>query len=112
MANKLSDLKAELSPERLERIEKRKEELLMELELRELRKALNVTQQQLAERLGVEQSSVSRAERRRDLLVSTLRSIVEAMGGELEVRARFPDAEVSIQFERPDAEEKRVPSGD
>lgn len=108
MANKLSKLKDQLPPERLRRVEQRTDELLLELHLREIREALGVTQRQLAKRLGVEQSSVSRAERRRDLLMSTLRSFVEAMGGELEVRAHFPDTDVRIQIDDPPREEKRA----
>ncbi len=56
----------------------------------DLRKARNLTQVKLAESLGVAQSEVSRLEQRTDMYVSTLRDVVEAMGGELEIRAKFP----------------------
>lgn len=59
--------------------------------LGDLRKALGLRQEDLAERLGVGQVAVSRMESRDDVLVSTLRNVVSAMGGQLEVRAVFPD---------------------
>jgi len=61
--------------------------------LGELRKARGLRQTELAERLGVGQVAVSRMESRGDLLISTIRNVVEAMGGRLEVRAVFPDGE-------------------
>jgi transcriptional regulator with XRE-family HTH domain len=59
--------------------------------LDELRAARHLTQAQLAQALGIKQAGVSRFEKRTDLYVSTLRRVVEAMGGELEIRAIFPD---------------------
>jgi transcriptional regulator with XRE-family HTH domain len=61
-----------------------------ELNLRQLRATLNLTQTQLAEALGVGQDEVSRAERRADMLISTLRHTVEAMGGTLDIVAHLP----------------------
>ncbi len=58
-----------------------------------LRQARHQTQVALAERLDIPQTAVSRMERRTDLLLSTMRSYVEALGGRLELRAIFPDAE-------------------
>ena len=58
-----------------------------------LRQARHQTQVALAERLDIPQTAVSRMERRTDLLLSTMRSYVEALGGRLELRAVFPDAE-------------------
>jgi hypothetical protein len=62
-----------------------------ELTLAQLRAALRQTQAELAERLRMKQTSVSRLERRGDLLLSTLRAYVRATGGELELVARFPE---------------------
>lgn len=68
--------------------------------LRELRALSRLTQEDLAERLGIQQGAVSRMERRRDMTVSTLKRLIEAMGGELEVLARFPGESIRIsQFE-------------
>ncbi len=62
-----------------------------ELTLAELREARRRSQAELARKLGVQQSAVSRIERRTDMDLSTLTGIVEAMGGTLEIIARFPD---------------------
>ena len=62
-----------------------------ELTLRDLRQARYLTQERMAELMGVEQESVSRLERRADLLLSTLGSYVAAMGGRLRLVAEFPD---------------------
>ena len=62
----------------------------------EHRLARQLSQETLAESLGIDQSGVSKLERRADLYVSTLRRYVEAMGGSLEIVARFPDGEVRI----------------
>ena len=62
-----------------------------EMSLRELRKARRLTQAHLASELGISQDGISRLEQRSDLLLSTLRKTVEAMGGSLSLIARFPD---------------------
>lgn len=62
-----------------------------ELTLRDLRQAQNLTQERMATLMGIEQESVSRLERRADLLLSTLSSYVAAMGGRLRLVAEFPD---------------------
>jgi len=64
-----------------------------EMTLRELRHARKLTQVRMAKRLGITQDSVSRLEKRSDLLLSTLRKTVEAMGGSLSLVAEFPDRE-------------------
>jgi transcriptional regulator with XRE-family HTH domain len=65
--------------------------------LHELRAARSLTQEKLAGELKVNQAAVSKLERRTDMYVSTLRAYVRAMGGELEIIARFPDGEVRIE---------------
>ena len=62
-----------------------------EMTLRDLRKARNQTQARVASELGINQENVSRLEQRSDLLLSTLRGYVEAMGGKLSLMAEFPD---------------------
>ena len=62
-----------------------------EMTLRQLRHARKLTQVKMAKALGVTQDSVSRLEKRSDLLLSTLRKTVEAMGGNLSLVAEFPD---------------------
>jgi DNA-binding XRE family transcriptional regulator len=81
-----------ISPERRAMIEARAGELIAEeMTLQDLRKARALTQVRLAELLSIKQESVSSLEKRSDLLLSTLRSYVEAMGGELTLVASFPD---------------------
>ena len=59
--------------------------------LRKLRDARNRSQKQIAEQLGIQQAAVSRLERRTDMYISTLRNLIQAMGGDLDIIARFPD---------------------
>lgn len=73
-------------------IERRARKLIGEyLTLQDLRKARQLTQETMAELLGIRQENVSRLEKRTDLLLSTLRGYVEAMGGRLRLVAEFPD---------------------
>ncbi len=81
-----------LSAPQRKKVEARTEELITEeMTLHELRTARRLTQVRMAKTLGITQDSVSRLEKRRDLLLSTLRKAVEAMGGDLSLVARFPD---------------------
>jgi DNA-binding XRE family transcriptional regulator len=81
-----------LSARRRKRIEARAAALIAEeMTLRELRRARKLTQVRLAKALGISQDGVSRLEKRSDLLLSTLRKSVEAMGGNLSLVAEFPD---------------------
>jgi transcriptional regulator with XRE-family HTH domain len=90
-----------LPPESMERVARMVEAELFAMELNDLRRARQITQEELADRLGTRQSNVSKLERRTDVRVSTLRDVIEAMGGELRIIAHFPDADYRIdQFER------------
>jgi transcriptional regulator with XRE-family HTH domain len=110
MATKFRNVREKMDPERQERIRQRTEELLAELPLQELRQARALSQQELAEVLGLNQATVSKLERRTDMYLSSLRRFVEAMGGELEISANFPDGRVRIQlFE--DLNEEEKPAG-
>ena len=81
-----------LSATRRTKIKARAAELIAdEMSLRELRQAHEKTQVRVAEALGIGQDGVSRLEQRSDLLISTLRDYVQAVGGDLELVARFPD---------------------
>ena len=81
-----------LSPQRRAKIERRAKELLNEhMTLQEIRKARKLTQEHMAEVLGIGQDSVSRLEKRTDLHLSTLNNYIEAMGGKLKLVAEFPD---------------------
>jgi transcriptional regulator with XRE-family HTH domain len=71
-------------------------ELLLEMPLYRLRLARNLTQDELAPAMGTTQASVSKLERRSDVYLSSARRYVEAMGGELQITARFPDGEFRL----------------
>ncbi|MXZ35843.1 MAG: helix-turn-helix transcriptional regulator [Acidobacteria bacterium] len=92
MAVNVDDKIRKLSNTQRKKVEVRAAELIAEeMTLRELRKARKLTQVRLASRLGITQDGVSRLEKRSDLLLSTLRETVEAMGGNLSLVAQFPD---------------------
>ena len=88
MARNLDQVLNGLSARRKEKIEERAAELAT---LKDLRQAMQKTQVELAEVLHIGQESVSRLEKRSDMLLSTLRGYVEAMGGKLELVAHFPN---------------------
>jgi len=88
MARKLDEVMAALPKERQRRVEARAMELAT---LRDLRLAALQTQEQMAAALGVGQDTISRLEKRSDMLLSTLRHYVESMGGKLELVAQFPN---------------------
>src|SRR5438093_11334228 len=92
MPTNVNDAIGRLGPARRKKVEKRAAELIAEeMTRRELRRARERTQVQVARALGITQDSVSRLEQRSDLLLSTLRSYVEALGGNLSLIAEFPD---------------------
>ena len=68
-----------------------------EMDLAEVRRALKLSQDEIAQTLGIGQGSVAKIEQRTDMYVSTLRRFIEAMGGELEIVARFPDHAIKIK---------------
>jgi transcriptional regulator with XRE-family HTH domain len=110
MARKWREFRKQRSAEREGRIEKRisRESARINYSLAQLRTARNYTQAQLADVLDRPQNAVSKVEHRVDVYISTLRSYIEAMGGRLEIRAMFPDAEVVItQFEDIDPQKKQ-----
>jgi transcriptional regulator with XRE-family HTH domain len=87
----LDDYLKQLPKDQRKRVESRAKEIAAEeLTLCQLRKAMRHSQTTLAELLGVKQAEVCRLERRTDMYLSTLRRYVEAMGGQLELRASFP----------------------
>lgn len=96
MARKFRELEAKMSPASISRSDAAYRRLKQEMALEELRGALRLTQQQLAETLKVNQSAISKLERRTDMYVSTLERFIEAMGGRLEIRAVFPEGSVRI----------------
>ena len=90
MAKKFSALRDKMSGEARARAHHRATKMLAEMALPELRKALDVSQEDLARVLKVSQASISKMENRSDLHLSSITAYVEALGGELELVARFP----------------------
>jgi transcriptional regulator with XRE-family HTH domain len=96
MPTKFETLRRQMTPERQARVEARTQELLATMPLNQLRKARSLSQEELAEILDVNQATVSKLERRADMYISTMRRFVRAMGGELEIHARFPEGVFEI----------------
>lgn len=100
MAKSFRILKEKMSPQARKKIKEKTQLLLEEMPLQELRQAKHLSQEHLATILSTKQANVSRIERRADVYISTLRSYIEAMGGELEIIARFPEGSIKInQFQ-------------
>lgn len=100
-----------LSAERKARVADRVSDLKREMALHELRQARERSQEELARELNVGQPAVAKLERRADMYVSNLRRYIEALGGSLEITARFPDGSVNIsnfgELAEPPARRKR-----
>lgn len=97
MAINIDDLIRRLPKKTQEAINSRAKELIEEeMNLQGLRKAQQLTQNELAQKLGVKQAEISRLEQRTDMYLSTLQSCVKAMGGTLEIIARFPKKSVRV----------------
>ena len=92
MSVNIRDKIGKLNAAQRKKVEDRAAEIIAEeMSLRDLRKARKLTQARLAKTLGITQDSVSRLEKRSDLLLSTLRKTVKAMGGDVRIIAEFPD---------------------
>lgn len=92
MSVNVNEIIRKLSPAERKKVEDRAADVIAEeMSLRDLRKARKLTQARVAKTLGITQDSVSRLEKRSDLLISTLRKTVKAMGGDVRIIAEFPD---------------------
>lgn len=100
MAKKFSQFKASLPTDVQNQIDTQANDeikrILKEMPLNELRQARGLSQTLLAKHLGVQQPAVAKLEKRTDMYISTLRSHIQAMGGELNITATFPEGEVKI----------------
>jgi transcriptional regulator with XRE-family HTH domain len=100
MSQPFKTLLEKMTPERRTRIKLKTELLKREMALGELRQALKLTQEELANLLKMNQAAISKFEHQSDIYISTLRKILSAMGAELRIVARFPDVDVQIdQFD-------------
>ena len=104
--NSFSKLRQAMRPESRERAEQKSLKLREQMDLAELRNAMQLSQKQLASALKVGQASVAKMEKRTDMYLSTLRRFIEAMGGELDIVARFPDHSIPIKTFSQISEEK------
>jgi transcriptional regulator with XRE-family HTH domain len=92
-----------------ERGERRAQMLLNEMVVSELRQLAGKSQREIADILGIKQPSLSKIEKQSDMQISTLRRIVAALGGELDLIARFPNRDVRIKpFTRRSRKRKRA----
>ena len=89
--------KQKLTPQQLNAIDREVEQELVEMDLRAIRELLGKTQVDLAEATDMTQSEVSRLERRPGVRLSTLKRVVEALGGEIEIFATFGDKRVRLR---------------
>ena len=96
MARKFEELRSPMTPRAQARARDKAREMLAEMPLDELRQARGLSQQMLATLLHVQQPAIAKLEKRTDMYISTLRSHIQAMGGELEITARFPEGTVRI----------------
>jgi len=96
MAKSFKQLRDKMSPVSQKRAEVKAQQMLAQIPLSELQRARSLSQEIMVETLLMKQASISKMERRTDMYISTLRSYIEAMGGQLDIIARFPAGEVKI----------------
>ena len=96
MARKFSELEAKMSPKRRKRVDAMARETMTQMLLAEIRRQAGLTQTELAEALGVRQPTLSKLESQDDMQISTLRRIIHALGGELELIANLPGGSIKL----------------
>ncbi|MCX7089934.1 MAG: XRE family transcriptional regulator [Legionellales bacterium] len=96
MNKSFSTLKSKMSLTAQKAVEEKTNQLLKEVLLYEIREQLHITQEEMAAKLNTKQANISRTERRRDMKLSTLKRYIEAMGGELDIVAKFASNEVHL----------------
>ena len=112
MSRNVNDIIKKLSPAQRRKVEARAAQLIAEeMTLQELRHARKLTQVRMAKALGIGQDGVSKLEKRADLMISTLRKTVEAMGGTLSLVAEFPDREPVVLSGIAEEEPAQKPAG-
>lgn len=106
MSKPYSILGGEMKPAARKKAAEKTKAMREAMPLQELRQARNLSQEQLAQTLSIKQVAVSKIEHRTDMYISTLRNFIKAMGGDLEIIAKFPDGLVPINQFRGIAEER------
>lgn len=112
MARKFADLEAKMSADAIARSDVLYRKMVAEMALHELRRARGISQERLAKALRIKQPNVAKLEKRTDMYISTLRAAIEAMGGSLDIVARFPDGNVKITNFSSIDESETTPAGD
>ena len=97
MARNFKELEQKMPPESLARAKTRAREMMAEMLLAEIRKNVGLTQEDLAAQLGIKQPTLSKLEAQEDMQVSTLRRLIQALGGELELIAHLPGGDIRIR---------------
>jgi len=93
MAKSLNELRKKIKPEVQAAARAKAVGIVAEMSLSEVRKTRGANQSTLAERMNIAQPNISQIENRPDALVSTLNQYIEALGGKLEIHAKFPDGQ-------------------
>lgn len=94
-------LRDRMTPQQLAQGKRHANEMMTEMLLAELRKLAGLTQEELAAAMGITQPSLSKLENQDDMQISTLRRLIEALGGQLEIIAHLPGGDISVrQFKR------------
>jgi len=96
MSKLFKNLIEKMPAERQKRIKQKAKNLKTQMAIGELRRALELTQEQVAGSLNIKQAAISKIERQSDIYIGTLRKILTAMGAELRIVAHFPDTDVEI----------------
>lgn len=96
MAGNFKDLEAKMPPQAVARGKARARQIMAEMVLAEVRKMAGQTQEETAAALGIKQPTLSRLESQDDMHISTLRRLIEALGGELEIIAHLPGGDIRL----------------
>jgi len=96
MARNFRELEAKLPSDSLALAKARAKDAMAEMLLAEIRKAVGLTQEELARTIGIKQPTLSRLESQDDMQISTLRRLIEALGGELEIVAHLPGGTIRL----------------
>lgn len=100
MAKNFRELEAKMTPESLALAKAKAKVMMAEMLLGEVRKTVGLTQEQVAATLGIRQPTLCRLESQQDMQISTLRRLIHALGGELEIIAHMPNGDIRLtQFE-------------
>ena len=97
MARNFRELEKKMPAASRARAEQKAKKILAEMLLAELRKLAGLTQEDLAAAMGITQPSLSKLENQDDMQISTLRRLIEALGGQLEIIAHLPGGDISVR---------------